>query len=99
MAKKIRKTFTDIFELPTEAASNMPVITVTGNINIIIENYGGIVEFSDEKIVLGVLDGCMKIEGKGLDIKYMNTRCMTVDGKIGSIDFFNNGEENNNLSN
>ena len=39
MAKKIRKTFTDIFELPTEAASNMPVITVTGNINIIIENY------------------------------------------------------------
>ena len=30
----------------------------------IIENYGGIIEFSDEKIVLGVLDGCMKIERK-----------------------------------
>ncbi len=93
MAKKIRKTFTDIFELPTEAASNMPVITVTGNINIIIENYGGIIEFSDEKIVLGVLNGFMKIEGKRLDIKYMNTKCMTVDGKIGSIGFFDNGKE------
>ena len=93
MAKKIRKTFTDIFELPTEAASNMPVITVTGNINIIIENYGGIIEVSDEKIVLGVLNGFMKIEGKKLDIKYMNTKCMTVDGKIGSIGFFDNGKE------
>ena len=93
MAKKIRKTFTDIFELPTEAASNMPVITVTGNIHIIIENYGGIIEFSDEKIVLGVLNGFMKIEGKKLDIKYMNTKCMTVDGKIGSIGFFDNGKE------
>ena len=93
MAKKIRKTFTDIFELPTEAASNMPVITVTGNINIIIENDGGIIEISDEKIVLGVLNGFMKIEGKRLDIKYMNTKCMTVDGKIGSIGFFDNGKE------
>ena len=54
MAKKIRKAFADVFELPTEAVSNMPVITITGNINIIIENYGGIIEFSDEKIVLGV---------------------------------------------
>ena len=92
MAKKIRKTFTDIFELPTEAASNMPVITVTVYINIIIENYGGIIEFSDEKIVLGVLNGFMKIEGKRLDIKYMNTKCMTVDGKIGSIGFFDSNE-------
>ena len=44
MVKGIRKTFADAFELPAEAVSALPVITLTGQIDMIIENYGGVVE-------------------------------------------------------
>ncbi len=87
MVKGIRKTFADAFELPAEAVSALPVITLTGQIDMIIENYGGVVEYSTEKIMLNTVCGILKIDGTKLDIKYMNSQCVTVTGVISAFSF------------
>ena len=87
MAKSIRKTFADGFELPAEAVSALPVVTLTGQMDMIIENYGGIVEFSQEKITLSTSAGAMVINGEGLDIRYMNSQCVNIKGKIDLISY------------
>ena len=87
MARSIRKTFADAFELPAEAVSALPVITITGQEDMIIENYGGVVEYSTEKITLSTACGVLKIDGSGLDIRYMNSQCVTVTGVISTFSF------------
>ena len=87
MARRIRKTFSDSFELPAEADSALPVITLTGQEDMIIENYGGVVEYSTEKITLSTACGVLKIDGSGLDIRYMNSQCVTVTGVISTFSF------------
>ena len=87
LVRNIRKTFADAFELPAEAVSALPVVTLTGQVEMIIENYGGVVEYSSEKITLATACGVLNIEGRELDIKYMNSQCVTVTGVICSFMF------------
>ena len=87
MPKNIRRVFADVFELPAEAVSSFPVITLTGQVDMIVENYGGIIEYSDTRIMLNTAAGIIKIEGTGLDIKYMNSQCVTVKGVINEFCF------------
>lgn len=84
---KIRKTFAAAFELPPEAVSALPVITLTGKEDMIIENYGGVVEYSTEKISLNTACGLLKIDGENLDIRYMNSQCVNVTGVISAFSF------------
>ncbi|MCJ7855881.1 sporulation protein YqfC [Lachnospiraceae bacterium NSJ-143] len=87
MAKNIRRTFAEVFELPAEAVCALPVITLTGQVDMIIENYGGILEYSDGKITLNTSAGILKIEGSTLDIKYMNSQCISIKGAISSFSY------------
>ncbi len=87
MPKNIRHVFADVFELPVEAVSALPVITLTGQVDMIVENYGGIIEYSDTRIMLNTATGIIKIEGIELDIKYMNSQCVTIKGVINNFCF------------
>ena len=77
----------DIFELPQDLLFNLPRITMIGNIQLYIENYGGIIEYSGNVLRLKIKNGEIIIKGKDLKIKNFFADEMFVEGEITSLEY------------
>lgn len=86
MRKFIRRT-TELLELPKEAISNTPKITMTGFNEILIENFKGILEYEDFFVRIGTYIGNVNINGFNLKLNQMNDEDILVTGKIESVSF------------
>ena len=86
MRKFIRRT-TELLELPKEAISNTPKITMTGFNEILIENFKGVLEYEDFFVRIGTYIGNVNINGFNLKLNQMNDEDILVTGKIESVSF------------
>ena len=77
----------DILEIPKDAILNTPVIAMTGNSEISVENHKGIIEYSKECIKLGGGRFLLKITGRNLEIKNMTGYEIIITGFIVSVEF------------
>lgn len=78
--------FNKILEIPKEAYTNEPKITITGFNEFVIENYKGILEYEDNYIKLSTYIGCININGFNLKLDKMTEDCLKIIGKIESLD-------------
>ena len=76
-----------ISEIPEDVALGIPLITVLGSIEIDIENYGGIIEYTDSLIRIRTRVGQIIIKGKALHIENYTSDEMKIHGIINSIEF------------
>lgn len=83
LKQKIAKT--SLF--PEDVIMGIPIITLLGNQEISIENYGGIIEYNNELIRIRTKEGQMIIKGKNLYIDYYTNVEMKILGTIISIEF------------
>ena len=74
-------------EIPREAISNIPKITVTGFDEIMIENFKGILEYEDFFARISTEIGNININGFNLKLNQMTDNDICVTGKIENIDF------------
>lgn len=86
MRKFVRRT-SEILELPREAISNVPKITMTGFDEILIENFKGILEYENFFVRIGTYIGNVNINGFNLKLNQMNEEDILVTGKIESVGF------------
>lgn len=85
--KKWRENVADFFELPKDLLFNLPRLTLIGNIQFYLENYGGIIEYSEELLRLKIRGGEIIIRGKNLSIKNFFGKEIFVEGEIKSIEY------------
>ncbi len=71
--------------LPKEIVLNYPKLTLIGENELDVENYKGIIEYSQDKIRLNTFLYVLKIEGEGLELKYVTDECISIKGKITAI--------------
>lgn len=83
----IKATVADMLELPKEILLNIPLLTIIGREQLSIENYNGIVEYTDEQIRLNTSCGVLKIQGKNLSIKEITSENMDIYGIIFSLEY------------
>ena len=74
-------------KLPRDSVLGDSIITVTGNTEILIENYKGILQYSDELILLQGKNRKIELKGKRLNIVYYTNEDMKISGMIASICF------------
>ena len=74
-------------KLPRDSVLGDSIITVTGNTEILIENYKGILQYSDELILLQGKNRKIELKGKRLNIVYYSNEDMKISGMIESICF------------
>mgnify|MGYP003512240478 FL=1 len=74
-------------KLPRDSVLGDSIITVTGNTEILIENYKGILQYSDELIRLQGKNRKIELKGKRLNIVYYTNEDMKISGMIESICF------------
>ena len=77
------------FELPADLAYGSVLLSVTGQNEVLIENYRGILEYKDEHIRIQAKDCRILIVGKRLQIEYYTNEEMKIKGFIEQIIYEN----------
>lgn len=85
--KRWPENLADFFELPKELLFNLPRVTLVGNIQLYLENYGGIIEYSAELLRLKIRGGEIVIKGKNLAIKHFVGEEIFIEGEINSLEY------------
>lgn len=83
----IKQKFTKISEIPEDVVMGIPLLTALGNTEICIENYGGIIEYTDCLIRIRTKTGKIIISGKNLNVDYYTNDEMKIQGRISSIEY------------
>ena len=82
-----KELMVESLKLPRDSVLGDSIITVTGNKDILIENYKGILQYSDELILLQGKNCKIELKGKRLNIVYYTNEDMKISGMIASICF------------
>ena len=90
--KKVKKQFSDFFEIPSDIMLDLPKIVLVGTLQVFIENHRGIVEYTTEKVRIKVGDGEVGISGSNLMLRNIKTDEICVEGKIKTLVFLEPGE-------
>lgn len=73
--------------MPKDVVLGVPIVTLTGQIEVSIENYRGIIEYTDLLVRVQTKIGQIRIVGKRLQIEYYTNDEMKVTGSITSIEY------------
>ena len=82
--KKIRQKFQDAMEIPKELLKEYSRVTIIGAEDIWIENYKGILEYSEDLIRLS---NNICIYGQNLSVEEITSEDILIIGKIKNIEF------------
>lgn len=85
MLRKLRQEISEILELPLDVSMDLPKVTIVGDLGVLIQNHRGLIQYSPEKIVIGVGKGQIAILGRGLEIEEVSKEDMIVRGNLGSV--------------
>lgn len=85
--KKKSEKFMDSLQLPKDIMMGTMKISLTGNREAWIENYRGLLEYTDKCIRLQGKNGQIAIEGNALCIEYYTNEDMKICGCFTNIQF------------
>lgn len=84
---ELKSKITNLLDLPSEIIMNLPLISITGNELVNIENYKGVIEYSSERVRINTTSGVLKLEGKNLELKEITAEEITVKGIITKLEY------------
>jgi len=84
--KSLEYFLAHFLELPKELVMGLPRITVLGDIQMIVENHCGIIEYTTERVRIGTSIGELRVTGTDLALRTIFPEEIAVDGKIRSIE-------------
>ncbi|MFP3152957.1 YabP/YqfC family sporulation protein [Lachnospiraceae bacterium ZAX-1] len=85
--KQVTSNLVQSLELPKDIVYGAVIVTVTGKFEAVIENYKGIIEYTNEKIRLQTKTCFVEIKGKRLLIEYYTNEEMKIIGFIQQISY------------
>jgi len=88
LQKESRKELlVESLKLPKDIMMGRFMLSMTGNREAFIENYKGILEYTDTVILLQTKQGQVRFEGTNLVIEYYTNEDMKISGHIASVVF------------
>ena len=83
--KKVKSNLVSSLELPKDIMYGAVIVTATGKSEVLIENYKGILEYTNEKIRLQTKGCQVEVAGSCLLIEYYTNDEMKITGSIHRI--------------
>ena len=84
--EKVKDYVAAMSEVPKEAVFYVPLITIVGNNDIMIENHHGIAEYTAEHIKIKTSSGNICIYGKMLTIKKISSDNIEIKGEVNKLE-------------
>lgn len=85
--RTLKSRFTDASGLPKDVILGVPIVSITGQSEASIENYRGILEYTDKFIRVQTKLGRIHVIGRGLQIEHYTNDEMKITGHISGIEF------------
>ena len=85
----MKHCFSGRLKLPTDLTKGDMTLNITGNCEVFIENYKGIVEYTDTNILVSGKRYQILMTGKYLAITYYTDDEMRIEGRFENIKFLN----------
>lgn len=82
-----KELLVESLKLPKDMMMGVFMLSMIGNREVLIENYRGILEYTDTCILLQTKQGQIKFEGNNLMIEYYTNEDMKISGYIASVIF------------
>ena len=82
-----KENIIDTLKLPKDVCMGALRVTLTGNSEVWIENYRGILEYTGERILLQARTCQVCLEGTGLSIDYYTNEDMKISGNIVTLHY------------
>lgn len=79
--------FSERLRLPADLTRGELIMSFTGGHEVFIENYKGIVEYTDHKVLIAGRHSEVLLEGKDLTITYYTDDEMSIEGMFEHIKF------------
>jgi len=86
-SRRIRRSLTDLLELPPEVMLDLPRIMLVGQMRVQVENHRGLIEYTPVKVRVSINSGELVISGHDLVVRNILTDEIILDGYIQSIAF------------
>lgn len=87
MNERLKIRMTEAASFPKDVVLGVPIIRVIGNDEMSVENYRGILEYTEELIRIQTKVAQIKIIGKRLQILCYTNEEMKITGKIITIEY------------
>lgn len=85
ITKKIKDDFVTALEIPRDLAYKETIVTMTGQNQVIIENYRSIQKLTKEEIVILGIHGKVQLFGRRMQISHYTPEEMLITGYITEI--------------
>lgn len=87
----IKNRVSDAVNIPKDVILGVPLVRVVGQEDFYIENYRGILEYTDTLIRVQTKIGQIHLLGKSLEIIYYTNDEMKVSGHIDKLEYHRGG--------
>lgn len=77
----------DICQLPKDVLLGASIISITGNREILIENFKNIIKYQSEILILQCKNNQIQLVGKNLKIEFYTKDAIKINGYISEIKF------------
>ncbi|MDO5422839.1 MAG: YabP/YqfC family sporulation protein [Eubacteriales bacterium] len=85
--KSLFKRMAKAAQIPEDLADRAVLVHVTGQESVLVENYRGILEYTDSRLTLQTKTCRLVIEGSALYISYYTGEEMKINGRIEQIHY------------
>ena len=85
-----RERMAESLKLPKDSVLGASIVTITGKRDECVENYKGIIEYTDCRIILQGKNCKIEICGKRLNILYYTNEDMKISGWIENVRYMGN---------
>ncbi len=82
-----RELMVESLRLPKDSLLGASIVTLTGNTDVFVENYKGIIEYTSQIILLQGKTCKIKICGKRLNIVYYTNEDMKISGCVEAVHY------------
>lgn len=81
------ESLSEAMKLPSDILAGAPILSMIGQRQLLVENYKGIIEYTEERIRIQTKIGRILVEGTCLNIEYYTVDDMKIIGCITMIQF------------
>ncbi len=89
--KNLKARITDAAGMPKDVLLGVPILSIAGQSEACIENYRGILEYTDKLIRIQTKLGKIHVIGRNLQIEFYTNDEMKIIGHITVIEFHEGG--------
>ncbi|HHW13590.1 MAG TPA: sporulation protein YqfC [Firmicutes bacterium] len=85
--ERLARRVADLLELPKDVILDLPTATLLGNVQCIVANHRGIIEYLPERVRVNTTRGEVLITGRGLAIGSISQDEVVIEGRIAGFAF------------